>query len=46
VVDALAGKLPEAADHLEQARCDLLALPHFRKGALAPDLKHQPSRSA
>jgi len=30
VVDALAGKLPEAADHLEQARWDLVALAHFR----------------
>jgi putative transposase len=46
VTEALAGKLPEAAEHLEQAREDLLALPHFRERALAPDLEHQPSRSA
>jgi putative transposase len=26
VIEALVGKLPEAADHLEQAREDLLAL--------------------
>ena len=30
VTEALARKLPEAADHLETAREDLLALPHFR----------------
>jgi len=30
VTEALAGKLPAAADHLEQARCDLLAFRHFR----------------
>jgi len=30
VTEALAGKLPEAAEHLEQAREDLLAFRHFR----------------
>jgi putative transposase len=25
-----------------KARCDLLALPHFRRGALAPALEYQP----
>jgi putative transposase len=45
VTEALPGQLPEAAEHLEQARCELLALPHFRKGALAPDLEFQPSNA-
>jgi putative transposase len=40
------GSCLKAADHLEQARCDLLAFRHFRKGALAPALEYQPSRSA
>jgi len=31
VVDALAGKLPRDGEHLEQARCDLLAFRHFPK---------------
>jgi len=30
------------AEHLEQARWDLLALAHFRERALAPDLEYQP----
>jgi len=42
VVDALASKLPEAAEHLEEARCDLLAFRHFRERGLAPDLEYQP----
>jgi len=40
------GSCLKAANHLEQAREDLLAFRHFRKGALAPDLEYQPSRSA
>jgi len=46
VVDALVTKLPEASEHLEEVRCDLLAFRHFRKRTLAPDLEHQPARSA
>jgi len=46
VVDALVAKLSEAAEHLEEAHCNLLAFRHFRRRALAPDLEHQPSRSA
>jgi len=46
VVDALVTTLPEAFEHLEEARCDLLAFRHFRERTLAPDLEHQSARSA
>jgi len=35
VISALAGKLPQGWRAPREARCDLLALPHFRRGALA-----------
>jgi len=46
VVDALAGKLPEAGDHLEQARCDLLAFRHFPKELWRQIWSTNPLRSA
>gem|GEM_PF-1424017 len=36
------GSCLKAGDHLRQARCDLVAFPHFRRGALAPALEYQP----
>jgi len=36
------GSCLKDGEHLEQARCDLLALAHFRRGALAPALECQP----
>jgi hypothetical protein len=43
LVDAVAGKLPKVADHLETARPDVLAF-RIPEGALAPDLVQQPDR--
>jgi hypothetical protein len=43
IVDALADKLPYAADHLEQARADILAFTAYSKGAVAADLVQQPT---
>jgi len=40
------GSCLRMAEHLEQARFDLVALAHFRERALARDLECQPSRSA
>ena len=38
VIDTLAEKLPAVADHLDQARADLLAFTPFPQGDLAADL--------
>jgi len=46
VIEALATMLPEAAEHLVHAHEDLLAIRHFGSRTLAPDLAHEPSRSA
>jgi len=45
VVDALTGKLPTVAEHLETARADILAFTAFPKRGLAPDLVQQPQRA-
>src|SRR5437763_825131 len=42
VLDALAGKLPKVAEHLEGARADVLAFTAFPQGGLAPNLEQQP----
>ena len=41
IVEALSDKLPKVADHLENARPDLLAFTAFPKRDLAPDLVEQ-----
>ena len=42
VVETLAEKLPAVAEHLEEARADMLAFTPFPQGDPAPDLVQQP----
>jgi hypothetical protein len=43
IVHALADELPSVADHLEQARADILTFTAYPKGAVAADLVQQPT---
>ena len=45
VIETLAEKLPAVAEHLEEARPDILAFTVFPQGDLAPDLVQQPQRT-
>ena len=45
LLDYVDGKLPDAHDHLDNARADILAFTGFPRGPLAADLVQQPQRT-